>query len=332
MAHHGGTENTEFFIDFSVPSVPPWLDLCDAELFNQTLTITQYCDISTNLAAKLGAPPVMHSTLKALALLGLGRYGAAWEALQEEVAGQEHPFGGALKDVGTGLYYRELTAYDQAITVFMGAVEKAKQVGRDWLTRWAQEEFARSLVRSGQPGEAKLDQLAQDLAAMDAGLPADVLGDIALYQGKLDEAMRQAAQACAEAEGKSFWAFPPLRALPHVEKSRAETEDGDRRPSYLSALILQIQILLQLSRPGDVIPLTDKGIHIAEEMGYRPLLWRLRAAKAQAMVMLGDGGIAAQEYQAAAVIVRELADSIGDPKLKCTFMSNSSVSSVLERG
>ena len=166
---------------------------------------------------------------------------------------------------------------------------------------------------------------------MDAALTTDVLAEIALSQEKLDEALRQAEKACAEAKDKSFWAFPPLRGLPHVEKSRTEAKKGDRRPSYLSALILQLQILLKLGRPGDVIPLADKAIRAAGEMGYRPLLWRLRAAKAQAMGMLGDGEVASQEYKAAAVIVRDLADTIVDPKLNRTFLSNNSVSLVLER-
>jgi tetratricopeptide (TPR) repeat protein len=290
------------------------------------------CDISINLAAKLGAPPVMYSTIKGLALLGLGRYDAAWVALQEEVADQEHPFGAALKGVGTGIYYLELMDYGQATTLLEAAIEQANRVGRTWLASWAQEELLRSLVRRGQLAEANLDQPTQDLATMDAALTTDVLAEIALYQGKLDEAMRQAEKACAEAESKSFWAFPPLRGLPHVANSRTEAKGGDRRPSYLSALILQLQILLKLGRPEDVIPLADKAIRAAGEMGYRPLLWRLRAAKAQAMGMLGDGEIASQEHKAAAVIVHDLADTIGDPKLKRTFMSNNSVSLVLERG
>ena len=49
------------------------------------------------------------------------------------------------------------------------------------------------------------------------------------------------------------------------------------------------------------------------------------------MGMLGDGEVASQEYKAAAVIVRDLADTIVDPKLKRTFLSNNSVSLVLER-
>ena len=49
------------------------------------------------------------------------------------------------------------------------------------------------------------------------------------------------------------------------------------------------------------------------------------------MEMLGDGGISAQEYEAAAVIVRELVDTISDPQLKRSFMAKPSVSSVLDR-
>jgi hypothetical protein len=116
-----------------------------------------------------------------------------------------------------------------------------------------------------------------------------------------------------------------------VEKARTEAEGGDRKPSYLSPLILQLQILLELDRPEDVIPLVDEGIRTAEEMGYPALLWRFRAVKAQAMEMLGDDTIAAQEYEAAAGIVRELAHTISDPQLKRSFVSNASLSLALDR-
>jgi DNA-binding SARP family transcriptional activator len=281
------------------------------------------CDASISLAAKLDVPPVMHATIKALALLGLGRYDAAWAALQEEIADQEHPFGAAFKDLGTGIYYSELMAYGQAATVLEGVVEQANQLGRAWLANWGREELSRALVRNGQ--------LTQNLADMDAPLTADVLGEIALQKGKLDEALRQAEKACVEAKGRSLWALHPLRGLPHVEKARSEAEGGDRRPSYLSPLVLQLQILLRLDRPEDVIPLVDEGIRTAEEMGYPALLWRFRAVKAQAMEMLGDDRIAAQEYEAAAVIVRELADTISDPQLKRSFVSNASLSLALDR-
>ena len=266
----------------------------------------------------------MHATIKALAFLGLGRYDAAWAALQEEIADQEHPFGGAFKDLGTGMYYMELMDYGQAATILEGVIEQARQVGRGWLARWGQEELLRALVRNGH--------LTQNLGAMDTPLRADVLGEIALCQGNLDEALRQAQKACVEAKANRFWALHPLRGLPHAKGARIEAEEGDRKPSYLSALLLQVWILLKLDPPEEVIPLVDRGIRTAEEMGYRPLLWRLRAAKAQAIEIQGDGELAAQEYAAAAVIVRKLADSIADPQLKQSFMSNASVSLVLDRG
>jgi class 3 adenylate cyclase/tetratricopeptide (TPR) repeat protein len=282
------------------------------------------CDASIKAAAELDVPPVMHATIKALAFLGLGRYDAAWAALQEEIADQEHPFGGAFKDLGTGMYYMELMDYGQAATILEGVIEQARQVGRGWLARWGQEELLRALVRNGQ--------LTQNLGAMDTPLRADVLGEIALCQGNLDEALRQAQKACVEAKTNRFWALHPLRGLPHAKGARIEAEEGDRKPSYLSALLLQVWILLKLDPPEEVIPLIDRGIRTAEEMGYRPLLWRLRAAKAQAIEIQGDGELAAQEYAAAAVIVRKLADSIADPQLKQSFMSNASVSLVLDRG
>ncbi len=283
----------------------------------------EYCDASIELAAKLDVLPVMHATIKALALLGLGRYDAAWAALQEEIDGQEHPFGSAFKDLGTGIFYLELMEYGQAATILEGAVEQAHQVGRAWLVKWGQEELARVLVRNGQP--------PRNLAAMDAPPREDVLAEIALAQGRLDEALRQAQKACVEAKAKSFWALPPLRGLPQVERASIGAEEGARKPSYLSVLLLQVQILLKLDRPEEVIPLVDEGIRTAEERGYQPLLWRLRAAKALAMEMLGDGRSAAQEVETAAVIVSELAETISDRQLKRSFMSKPSVSLVLDR-
>ncbi len=281
------------------------------------------CDASVELAAKLDVLPVMYATIKALALLGLGRYDAAWATLQEEVADQEHPFGAAFKDLGTGIFYLELMEYGQAATILESVIEQARQVGRAWLVSWGQEELVRALVRDGQP--------PPNAAPTDMPLKADVLGEIALSQGKLHEALQQAGKACVEAKARNPWALHPLRGLPHIERAKPEAGEGDREPSYISALLLRVQILLKLDRPEDVIPLADEGIGTAEEMGYRPLLWRLRAAKAQAMEMLGDGGISAQEYEAAAVIVRELVDTMNDPQLKRSFMSNPSVSSVLDR-
>jgi tetratricopeptide (TPR) repeat protein len=51
------------------------------------------CDRATALAGRLGIPPVQYGTIKSFALVDLGRFDAAWEALEQEVADDEHPFG-----------------------------------------------------------------------------------------------------------------------------------------------------------------------------------------------------------------------------------------------
>jgi hypothetical protein len=68
---------------------------------------------------------------------------------------------------------------------------------------------------------------------------------------------------------------------------------------------------------------------MAGELGYRPLLWRIRAAKAQALEMLGEMEEAAQEYRVAAEIIRELADTVPDAKLRQGFLADAFVASII---
>jgi hypothetical protein len=92
---------------------------------------------------------------------------------------------------------------------------------------------------------------------------------------------------------------------------------------------VRLRGLLGLDRPGDVVPLADRTIQMAQGQGYRPLLWRLRGAKAQALAMLGDAEAATEEYQAAAAVIRELAKPIPDTELRWGFMSNVRVASIM---
>ena len=58
------------------------------------------CERATALAARLGIPPVQYGTIKSFALIEQGRFDAAWQALEEEVADVEHPFGQAFQHLG----------------------------------------------------------------------------------------------------------------------------------------------------------------------------------------------------------------------------------------
>jgi tetratricopeptide (TPR) repeat protein len=263
------------------------------------------CDAGIHLAAELGAPPVMYPTLKALALIQLGRYDAAWESLQDEVASATHAFGRAFKDFGTGTYFLELMAYEKAVETFESVIGQARRLKRVWMRHGAQIRLAQSLIRAGRLDEVNLAGIAQDLESIGETLPPDVTAEIALGEGKLDQALRRTEIACAEAKGSG------------------------RRPDQVSASELRLRVLLRLGRPGDVISLADEVLQMAEEMGYRAMAWRIRATKAQARGMLGDEQAARQEYELAAAIIRELAHTIPDAELKYNYLSNAFVSSII---
>jgi class 3 adenylate cyclase/tetratricopeptide (TPR) repeat protein len=267
------------------------------------------CDISIDLAAKLGAPPVMYATIKALALLKLGRYSAAWASLQQEIADQDHPFGRAFKEFGLGMYYLELMAYEKAATIFASAVDQSILVGRAWLRFWAEAELSKILILRGRNSEVDMEWETQDLENTNTTLPADapwLRGEIAFLGGNLEEALQKAEIASVEAK-KRGW-----------------------EPTYCCALDLQLRVLLQMGRVGDVISLVDNGIQTAEGMEYRPLMWRLRKVKAQAQALLRDIAGSTKEYSAAAGVIHELVNAIDDPQLKQVYLSSSSVLSVLE--
>jgi tetratricopeptide (TPR) repeat protein len=271
------------------------------------------CDAGIHLAAEMGVPPVQYPTLKALALLFLGRYAAARESLACEVADEAHRLGSAFQRFGTGTYLLELMAHQEAADTYTEVIEQASSIGRAWLSDWARAQLIRSLVRAKPIDRAKLDRVVQDLERIRPastirrlyGEPATVLGEVALAQGNLDGALRHAQSACAE------------------------TQESGYRSGYVAALELQLRVLLRLDRPGDAIVLAETGIQMAEETGTLPMLWRIHASKAQALEMIGQAEASAQAYAAAATILLDLADAIPDASLKRNYLANPLVSAIL---
>jgi len=276
-----------------------WLHLYRGH-FEQCL---EYCDEGIRLAAEVGALPVQYPTLKALALMRLGRFDAAWASLQQEVADEAHLFGRAFKDWGIGLYLLEVMAHEKATEIFARVVDQARHLRRPWLLSQGQAQRARSLIRSGRRGEE--ESLSQDLTVTGISLASEVVGELHLYAGELDQALQHTLSAC--------------------EQARA----NGRRPDQVSALELQARVLLRLDRPEEVVALADSALQMAEEMNYQPMVWRLRADKAQALAMLGRAEEAAAEYETAAGLIRQLAETIADAELKRGFLSNPEVSSII---
>ena len=269
------------------------------------------CDQGMELAAQLGVPPVLYPTLKAWALLELGRYGAAREALQAEVADEEHPFGRAWQAHGMGLYYLAVGACDKAAARFRQVWKKFDRMGRRGLVAWTQRELVRSLARARLPDAAALRGAASDLVAMQsaAGLTDHVsrvaLAEAALSLRNLDEALDEARKTVISAQARGT------------------------RLDEVAAIEVELRALLALGRPSEGVDLADEAIPRAMGMGWRPMEWRLRAGRALALEMLGQDASAGEEYRGAAELIRELAEAIPDVALRARFLSHPSVSTVL---
>jgi transcriptional regulator with XRE-family HTH domain len=263
------------------------------------------CETGLRLAHHMGVPPVEYATIKALALLNLGRYGEAWTALGQEVADDAHALGQALKDFGMGVYFFEVLAYAQAAVTFAAVAAQGRRLRRPWLIQWAQTWRAQALHWAGELDEATLVTITADLASIGETLPPEVMADISLARGHLDEALRQAESAAA----------PPtvhrhtLYLLPI-------------RPDHLWTCEVKARILLRLARPGDALALADEVLRGAEELHHRPLVWRLQVTRAQALLLLGDTDSAAGASEAAAGVIQQLAETIGAAPLSEEFRAN----------
>jgi tetratricopeptide (TPR) repeat protein len=274
------------------------------------LRCVECCDAGIELASRMGVPPVQYPTLKALALLQLGRYDAAWQALQGEVADEEHPFGKAFQSHGLGMYLLELAAHGKASAVFQKVVEESERLGRAWLKAWGQVALAQSLAQVQPLDEARLQALAQDL--------------VNVRETLADRTVGIALSAIALAVGN------PQEALQEAQRAATEAHANGARPSRAAALELELRALLELNRPAEALPLAEEGLRLATEMSYRPMEWRLHAAKAQALGKLGETDAAAQEYERAAAILRELADTIPDAELRQGFLADPLAASVIK--
>jgi tetratricopeptide (TPR) repeat protein len=256
----------------------------------------EICDAGIRLAGELGIPPVQYPTLKALSLIRLGRYDQAWEALQQEVADSEHPFGRAMQGIGEGIYLLDLLAYEKAIVVLEDVIERAKQVQRAWMRRWAWNLLVQALARSGRLDEAGLQDAIQDLASIGVVLYPEVMAEALLSEGRLDEALEQVGVAAsAERDAGYSWDL---------------AED----------LELQARILIEMERAGDALAYADEALRLAEAMHGRPLVWRVQATRAQALAALGDRNAAGQAYRLALDVVRELAEAIPEAGLRQRFL------------
>jgi tetratricopeptide (TPR) repeat protein len=75
----------------------------------------EICNAGTELAYRIGTLPVQYGTIKAMALLSLGRFDDALQATSEEIADDDHRFGAALQKLSRFQYLLDCGAFDEAL-------------------------------------------------------------------------------------------------------------------------------------------------------------------------------------------------------------------------
>jgi predicted ATPase/class 3 adenylate cyclase len=257
----------------------------------------EYCDAGIDLASAMGVPPVQYSSLKALALIHLGRYAEAWAALQHEVADEEHPFGRAMQDLATGVYFYELAAYDRAMVAFERLDAAAQRVNRAWLRTWAQIGLGAAHIRLGNVEDARAKEVTPSpkvSAGCEIAAPC-VRAEICLVEGRFDEALSQAEAAAQRAKRRG------------------------RPPDQVVAREVQVRSLLSLDRAADARMLADATLPIAERMGNLPMVWRFEAVRARALGRLGDSEAAKEAQRMATRVIDELARGVHETDLRAGF-------------
>lgn len=265
----------------------------------------EVCDKGIKLADEIGANPVQYPTIKALALLNLGRYGEAWDALQREVT--EESFGYAMQQYGVAYYLTDLLAFDQAAKQAQKASELAKELNRPWMISGLQILRMTSLAYLGALDDTTMTEIEEDLKSIGKRMGRLAMSEVLFLKGSLQEALELIEKVCDSSERLGI------------------------KLDYVPALELKLRILLGLGSINEALTTADEALHHAQQTDYRPMLWRIHAGRAQARIALGDENGAKDDYHNAAIIVNELAETIPDAELRQGFESSPLVTPILER-
>jgi tetratricopeptide (TPR) repeat protein len=276
-----------------------WLYWTRAE-FERCIAI---CDEGIALAAQLASEPVQYPTLKALALMDLGHFGAAWDALQREVADERHPFGATMQHLGVAVYLQHLGAVDRAASAGLDVMAEARQLSRTWMQEWIVNLLTAICARIEDPElRARIDAT---LAATPFRPSNFALAEQRLCEGNPDEALALIGPFVREADANGL------------------------RRDRIVALEAELRALAHLGSWTDAARRADAVLEDAQAMGFRAMTWRILGHRARARVNIGDRAGAARDAEAARQILAALAESVPDPELGTCFVADSLAREVL---
>ena len=261
------------------------------------------CDRATALAVRLGIPPVQYGTIKSFALVDLGRFDEAWQALEQEVADDEHPFGQAFQHLGRTFWYAGAGDFERVVRDVPRVLCDAAKLQRTWMIAWANDLLASAMVASSPEGAS--EALRAKAKPSGRHLAGESLVAAHLVSGNAETALAECERRLPQLKGegriRAYWIFEELR----------------------------IRALLTLSRPQDACSAVESALSVIAPLGWRTLAWRLQASRAAALAELGDERAAA-ERRAAVETLTAIAATLRDTSVRSRFLSQRAAASLLE--
>ena len=247
----------------------------------------EVCDEGIALSDRLGAEPVQYPTIKALALMDLGRFGDAKAALAEEVADDEHRFGAAFQQLGELVYQTYLRAPEKACETARVVATEMHALNRQQMLLTLVDSLTE--VAGDEDLDPDITSLIEEISET-TGVNVSRLGRVRLMLG----------------EGQA------QEALEILESARERYLERGQNRAYVLALELSLRALKRLERWRDLLQLGDELIAIAAKAGYRNFEWRAHALCGQAHVALGDAEKARSARDQAATTLRSTLDTVPD--------------------
>lgn len=260
-----------------------WLEKC-----------VEICNAGIALAYRIGALPVQYPTIKAMALIELGRLSEAWASLDEEIADEAHRFGAALRDLGRLQYELALGARDSVLERAPRVIAEAHALKRAWMLAW----IARTLALS-----------APDIAGDETKLGA--IEALIASTGALPGALGHAALSLAHGA---------------YEESRAGIAQGRAREEFSLAVVFDVVANELESRVNAAEKLwvaarvaLSAAIAGARRSNMRFRLAKLLAQLARIEAAAGDETAAKTAMGESMVLQAEIAATILDPAHRASF-------------
>ncbi len=252
------------------------------------------CDRGIALAELIGSAPVQYGSIKAIALVEMGRYDEVEAAIAEEVTDDDHRFGQAMASLARSMFLRRLEAWGPAAESMIDTMARATELSRVWMQAWVGAATATVAVHLRRRGEEELAAALAQAAGPWGDARHGIDGaEVALVAGQVDSAVA-AVERMLPAEGAEL-ERDHVAALEVLARARLADDDG------VAALAA-----------------AERALPAATAMGFGALRWRLLAIRAEALAARGDDEAGAARAAARAAFT-EVADRIADPDLRAWF-------------